>query len=116
MPLSPADSCLPRCDEPAPWFDPGWLIRRTLAAEAEAEPSGAAEDALLAWLIRLPDEHDPADAAARVLAVYRPVTPRHDALAQRLFELLDQTQRYPRRHLLRMHRDRRHRHSQSSRH
>jgi len=46
--------------------DPGGLIGEALASGAEFQ--GPAEDILLAWSLRLGDEQDPAEAAARLLA------------------------------------------------
>lgn len=83
---------------PAPWFDPGWHIWRGLRT-AEA----SAEDAYLLWLLRLPDEQDPAAAADRVLAAYAPsaeadlaVLCRDAPEAARLLTLMEQTRSYPR--------------------
>lgn len=94
-------SAAPAHGEPAPWFDPGWLIRRTLTAEAEDAP-GVAEDALMAWLVRLSEEHDPAEAAAGVLRAYGPSAPDDDPLADRLFALLHETSRFSSDRLARM--------------
>ena len=75
----------------APWFDPGWLIRRTLDAGLD-DVDGSAEDALLAWIVRLPAERDPAEAAGRVLDRY--ADGLSAASATRLTALLQETRHY----------------------
>jgi hypothetical protein len=102
--LNPAE----RIQDAAPRFDPGWLIQRTLdtpRADEAAEAAPAAEDAVLAWLVRLPEAMDPATAAGDLLQAYRPgiVT---DPLAARVFALLEEIQSYPRPRLDRMARGR----------
>lgn len=78
-------------NQSAPWFDPGWLIWRTLDAGLDAAP-GAAETTLLAWIVRLPVGHDPAEAAGQLL--HRYATDLNDPAATRLTELLEETQSY----------------------
>lgn len=92
----------PENAEGAPWFDPGWLIWRTMMVDA-GDPPGAAEDALLAWLLRLPDGQDPAQAAGAVLRAYDPAGDSSTPLVRNLFVLLEQTRSYPRHRLEQMH-------------
>jgi len=101
--LSPAV----REHEQPPGYDPGWLIHRTL--DETADRTGArAEDAVLAWLVRLPDDTDPADAAGDILAAYAPdPTAQGDDLATRVFALLAEIRDYPRGRLARVPRARR---------
>ena len=82
-----------------PWFDPGWLIWRTLDAGLDDRP-GSAEDALLAWIVRLPSERDPAEAAGAVLDRY--ADGLGDPGATRLTALLEETQSYTRTRLAAM--------------
>lgn len=100
---------------PAPWFDPGWLIHRTLAlvpdttanavpADTPPEPLEAtAEDAIVAWLLRLPDDRDPALAARELLDAYSPALAAGDPMADRLNVRLAQVAAYPRERLARVH-------------
>jgi hypothetical protein len=102
--LSPAESL----QDAPPRFDPGWLIHRTLdtpRAETPEDAAPSAEDAVLAWLVRLPEAMDPATAAGDLLRAYRPgiVT---DPLAARVFALLEEIETYPRARLNRMPRGR----------
>ena len=101
--LSPAV----REHERPPAYDPGWLIHRTL--DETADHAGAsAEDAVLAWLVRLPDDTDPADAAGDILMAYAPAPgDDRDALAARIFALLAEIRDYPRSRLARVPRARR---------
>jgi hypothetical protein len=101
--LSPAT----RAHERPPAYDPGWLIHRTL--DETADRTGAsAEDAVLAWLVRLPDDTDPADAAADIIAAYAPERDDGgDHLATRIFALLAEIRDYPRSRLARLPRARR---------
>jgi hypothetical protein len=96
----------PKANEHAPWFDPGWLIRRALAAEP-GEPAASAEDALLAWLVRLPVACDPAEAADKALDAYdrRAKNSRRDG--RRLLALLEETRYYTRQRLTHVRRVRR---------
>lgn len=103
---APPSLTAPAAGESAPWFDPGWLIRRTLVAEADTL-SASAEDALLVWLLRLPAERDPAEAAGRVLHAYRPAQEPDDPLARRLYALLEETRGYTPERLARVHAARR---------
>ncbi|RDD61162.1 hypothetical protein [Ferruginivarius sediminum] len=96
----------PKADERAPWFDPGWLIRRALAA-GPGEPAARAEDALLAWLVRLPVECDPADAADKALDAYDRRDGTFGRGARRLLALLEETRYYTRQRLTRVRRVRR---------
>ena len=48
--------------------DPGGLIRQVL--DMGPEFPGPARDILLAWILRLGNERDPAEAAGRLLAAY----------------------------------------------
>jgi hypothetical protein len=96
-----------RAHERPPAYDPGWLIHRTL--DETADRTGAsAEDAVLAWLVRLPDDTDPADAARDILAVYAPThVDAGDDVARRIFALLAEVRDYPRGRLARVPRTRR---------
>ncbi len=79
-----------------PWFDQGWILYRAIHTRP-GDDTGRAEDALLTWLLRLDDAHDPAEAAERALRVYRhPAQDGGSVEAQRLTALLDETRRYPR--------------------
>ncbi len=98
--LSPADAHGPT----PPSFDPGWLILRTLDG-APAAHGATAEDALLAWLVRLPAGMDPADAAAALLESYAPTAP-DDALSRRILERMAEVRDYPRDRLTRLPRAR----------
>lgn len=86
----------------APEFDPGWLLRRTL--HVTPGKSGASpEEAIVAWLVRLPDDIEPAEAAGDVMRAYA-TPPGTDPVGTRLFELLDEIQRFPQERLTRMSR------------
>lgn len=99
--LSPAET-----EGPAPpAFDPGWLIQRALDPEA-AESGATAEDAILAWLVRLPEDLDPADAAAALLEAYAPTAP-DDALTRRILAHMAAVRDYPQGRLAQLPRDRR---------
>lgn len=78
-----------------PAYDPGGLIRHSLDMTQSVDAQSGPEDAVLAWLVRLPDDIDPATAAAELLQDYRPST-GVDAFASRLFELLEEIRRFPR--------------------
>ena len=108
----------PRDDAPPPWFDPGRLIERTLdwmaasqdepdTAPAPHEAEASAEDALVAWLLRLPDSQDPAHAARELLNAYAPALDAGDPLAVRLSLRLRDVAAYPRERLARIHLGRR---------
>lgn len=88
-----------------PSYDPGWLIQRTLDAAAEAAPASA-EDAIIAWLVRLPDGVDPAHAAAAVLRAYGPRAP-DDPLTRRILARMAEIRDYPQDRLARLPRTRR---------
>jgi hypothetical protein len=93
---------------PAPACDPGWLLHRTLAAET-ATAESTAEEAVLAWLMRLPMDVDPARAAADLLPrLPRAAADTMDTRGARVLALLDEIQAYPVRRLHGMPR-RRHR-------
>lgn len=88
-------------DKPAPWYDPDGLLQGTLTARP-GHPADAAEDTLLAWLLRLPDELDPAEAAESALRAFAPAGRRLNEDARRLTVLLEETRRYPRQRLARV--------------
>jgi len=107
-----------RREGPPPWFDPGWLIQRTLEwmaapptgdapAPTPSEAEASAEDALVAWLLRLPDSQDPAEAARELLDAYAPALAAGDPLATRLSGRLREVAAYPRTRLAHLHRPRR---------
>lgn len=74
-----------------PSADPQRVIGTFLAAGAEIAP----EPVYLAWLLSLEVEHDPAEAAAVVLAAL-PATRVRPPAAARLAALLADTTRWPR--------------------
>ena len=74
--------------------DPGGLIREVLSAGEEFP--GPAEDVILAWVLRLGQDRDPAQAAARLIEAYHL---NDDGLpggaCGRLIEMLKETADYP---------------------
>jgi hypothetical protein len=78
--------------------DPGGLVHQVLDM-GPAFP-GPARDILLAWILRLGTERDPAEAAGRLLADYGIAEgpPPADATGE-LITLLRETARYSREHL-----------------
>ena len=78
--------------------DPGGLIREVLDM-GPAFP-GPARDILLAWILRLGAERDPAEVAGRLLAAYGIEDgPASEDAAGELVTLLRETAGYPREHL-----------------
>jgi hypothetical protein len=88
-----------------PAFDPGWLIQRTFDAAPTAD-GATAEDAVLAWLVRLPDGLDPAEAAAALLDAYAPTAP-DDPLTRRILARIAEVRDFPCDRLARLPRTRR---------
>jgi len=78
--------------------DPGGLVRQVL--DMGPEFPGPARDILLAWILRLGTERDPAEAAGRLLAAYGIAEgpPPGDATGE-LIALLRETAGYSREHL-----------------
>jgi len=75
--------------------DPGGLIGESLSCGAEFQ--GPAEDILLAWSLRLADDQDPAEVAARLLrANGHGDGPLPPGPAGRLVQLLRETAASPR--------------------
>lgn len=74
--------------------DPGGLIHEAL--DLGAEFPGPAEDVVLAWILRLGEDRDPALAAQRLIADYRleEATPE-GAACLRLVEMLKETAEFP---------------------
>jgi hypothetical protein len=78
--------------------DPGGLIRQVL--DMGPEFPGPARDILLAWILRLGNERDPAEAADRLLAAYGIAEgPVSEDAAGELVALLRETASYPGEHL-----------------
>lgn len=74
--------------------DPGGLIREVLNL-GEDFP-GPAEDVMLAWVLRLGQDRDPAQAAQRLIADYRLAEePLPGGACGRLVEMLKETADYP---------------------
>ena len=74
--------------------DPGGLIRETLEM-GEAFP-GPAEDVVLAWVLRLGEGRDPAEAAQRLIVDYHlGEEPPPGGACGRLIEMLKQTAAFP---------------------
>ena len=87
MSISPC-RVAPASDDPLAAEDPQGVLRQILAAPVD--PLLAAEDVVLAWLLRLPDDIDPAYAAGRILAVIAadpPGLPADDRLSCLLSEI-----------------------------
>ena len=78
--------------------DPGGLIRQVL--DMGPEFPGPARDILLAWILRLGNDRDPAEAANQLLAAYGLAEgPVGEDAAGELVALLRETAGYPREHL-----------------
>mgnify|MGYP000377406615 CR=1 FL=1 len=74
--------------------DPGGLIREVLQM-GEAFP-GPAEDVVLAWVLRLGQDRDPAEAAGRLIADYRlEEEPLPGGACGRLIAMLKETADFP---------------------
>lgn len=74
--------------------DPGGLIRQAL--EMGEDFPGPAEDVVLAWILRLGDDRDPAVAAKSLIADYRLEDPAPPGGAcGRLIEILKETAAFP---------------------
>lgn len=74
--------------------DPGGLIKEVL--EMGAGFPGPAEDILVAWMLRLGEEQDPAEAARRLLENYGIAEgPLSDDACGRVVELLRQAADFP---------------------
>lgn len=74
--------------------DPGGLIREVLLL-GEDFP-GPAEDVVLAWILRLGEDRDPAGAAQRLVADYRlDENPQPRGACGKLIEMLKETAAYP---------------------
>jgi hypothetical protein len=74
--------------------DPGGLIREALAM-GDGFP-GPAEDVVLAWVLRLGEDRDPAQAAQRLIADYRlDEEPQLGGACGRLVGMLRETAAYP---------------------
>jgi hypothetical protein len=72
-------------------LDPSASLRALFALDDP--PEGLAEEALIGWLIALPDGVDPADAARALF--HLPADRCHSAEAERLSGLLEQVARFP---------------------
>ena len=74
--------------------DPGGMIREALAM-GETFP-GPAEDVVLAWVLRLGEDRDPAQAAERLIADYQlDEEPQPSGACGRLIGILRETAAYP---------------------
>jgi len=74
--------------------DPGGLIRQVL--DMGPEFPGPARDILLAWMLRLGDDQDPAEAAGRLIERYGIAEgPAPDGACGRVIELLRQAASFP---------------------
>ena len=74
--------------------DPGGLIREVLVL-GEDFP-GPAEDVVLAWILRLGQDRDPAESARRLIADYRlDEEPQPGGACGRLVAMLKETAAYP---------------------
>lgn len=74
--------------------DPGGLIKEVL--DMGTEFPGPAEDILVAWMLRLGDDRDPADAAGRLIERYGIAEgPPPDGACGRVVELLRQAASFP---------------------
>ena len=74
--------------------DPGGLIREVL--EMGEDFPGPAEDVVLAWILRLGQDQDPAEAAMRLIADYRlEQEAQPGGACGRLIEMLKETAAYP---------------------
>ncbi len=70
--------------------DPGGLVKTVL--DMGSEFPGPAEDIVMTWLLRLDDDRDPAEVAARLLADYGYAeTPLPEGACGRVIELLRET-------------------------
>ena len=74
--------------------DPGGLIREVL--ELGEDFPGPAEDVVLAWILRLGQDRDPAEAAKRLIADYRlDQSPQPGGACGRLIEMVKETATFP---------------------
>lgn len=74
--------------------DPGGMIREVLEM-GEAFP-GPAEDLLLAWILRLGEDRDAAEAARRLIDDYRlGEEPQPGGACGRVIEMLKETAKFP---------------------
>ena len=74
--------------------DPGGLIREVL--ELGEDFPGPAEDVVLAWILRLGQDRDPAEAAKRLIADYRlDRSPQPGGACGRLIEMVKETATFP---------------------
>jgi len=74
--------------------DPGGLIREVL--EMGDDFPGPAEDVVLAWILRLGDDRDPANAAKSLIADYElDKGPLPGGACGRLIEILKETASFP---------------------
>lgn len=73
--------------------DPKFIIHRMVATDEFIETP--AEHALVAWLMSLPDEQDPASSAQRLLDHYETEIPNPSSGALRTMNFLRQTAQYP---------------------
>jgi hypothetical protein len=74
--------------------DPGGLIREVL--EMGEDFPGPAEDVVLAWVLRLGEGHDPAQAATRLIDDYRlDEEPQPGGPCGRLVAMLKETAQFP---------------------
>ena len=86
--------------------DPGGLIREAL--DMGADFPGPAEDLILAWMLGLGVDRDPAHAARRLIDSYALAdTPPPQDESGRIIEMLRQTAQFPKERLSGQLRDRR---------
>lgn len=79
-------------------YDPKCLIRQVM--ELDEPRPGSARDCLVLWLMSLPDDTDPAEAARYLLEVLLyPSSPSRPSLAAELAQELEEVARFPREHL-----------------
>lgn len=103
MPHASTDPRLPGKASPglagASPADPLAIMARALTRGAPA-PQEPPETVFLAWLLSVPRDLDPAEAAGRMLARFVPPRPEPCGTGrERLIELLNDTRRWPRRRL-----------------
>ncbi|MEC9265946.1 MAG: hypothetical protein VX464_07805 [Pseudomonadota bacterium] len=102
--MSSVPSAFPAAEIDITAFDPGQSLSALYMAE-EPLPRGAAEGAILSWLLALPDGTDPA-RAAQILREMSPFSDASGGEAGKASELLRQIAQFPAERLARPRRRR----------